>query len=108
MSGFTVETEELKQKGDYHEQAAEEAGKGVHATESVELGGVNGVLYRTHGPISGFSNDAIADKANQREEAGRAIQQACRSLNSKLNVAAAAYAGVDEIAEGMFDNQMQS
>ncbi len=108
MSGFSVEPDQLKEKADYPVQAAEEAKKGVEATARVDLGSVNGVLYKTHGPISGPGNDKIASKAGQREDAGRAIEQACRALKGGLNTAAAAYAGVDSIAEGNFKNQMQT
>ncbi|OBA71716.1 hypothetical protein A5641_10410 [Mycobacterium sp. 1554424.7] len=105
MSGVTVEPDELKQAADYQLRAAAEAGVGVQATESVDL---RGRLYETHGLISGLSNEAISGRAGVREEAGRAIQQACLTLAAALNTAAACYTDTDSDAGGNLDNQMQS
>jgi hypothetical protein len=107
MLVLTVRPNELVQTADYPEQAAAAAGDGVEATESADLGGFFGKLYETHGPISGPSNEAISAMAQVREEAGRAIQQACLRLAGALNTAAAAYAGIDSICAGTLDEQLR-
>ena len=108
MSGLTVQPNELTQTADIHEKAAAAAGKGVEATANADLRGIGGVLYRTHGPISGPSNDAIAGKAAMREDAGRAIQAACLRLNAALKTAAPAYEGTDSNSAGSLDKQMRN
>ena len=109
MSTVTIEPAEFTQVADnQHQQAAAAAGKGVEATESADLGGIFGELYNTHGPISGPSNDAISEKAQVREDAGRAIQLACLTLAAALTTAAAWYTGTDSDAAENLDEQMQS
>ena len=104
MSGMTVEPTELKDVADYRDQAAAAAAKGVDATESVDL---KGKLYLTHGPISGPSNDAISAKARVREDAGRALQEACLTLAAALTTAATWYTDNDASAAGSLNKQMQ-
>jgi len=108
MSGLTVQLNELAQTASKNEEAAAAAGKGVDATVNADLGGVGGVMYRTHGPISGPSNEATAGQAATREDAGRAIQAACLKLAAALNTAATAYAGTASTSAGSLDNQMRN
>jgi len=107
MSALTVQANELTQTAGINEQAAAAAGQGVQATENADLRGVGGVMYRTHGPISGPSNEAIASQATTREDAGRAIQAACLKLATALKTAATAYTGNDSNSATNLDNQMQ-
>ena len=108
MSGLTVQVNEFTQTASKNEEAAAAAGKGVDATVNADLGGVGGVMYRTHGPISGPSNEAIAGQAATRESAGREIQAACLRLAAGLKTSAAAYAGSDSNSAGSLDNQMRT
>jgi hypothetical protein len=105
MSEVTVSTEELDTLAARQDQAAAEAGNGVGATASVNL---NSVLYETHGPISGPSNDAITAKTQERQEAGQAIQQACLALAQTLTTAAANYTGTDQGYGANLNSQMRT
>jgi hypothetical protein len=106
MSDVTVSTAELKQVADSQQQsAADEAGKGVQATANVDL---KAELYKSHGPISGPSNEAISHMAHVREDAGRAIQAACLTLGAALHKAAAVYSGTDSGSAKDLDKEMPS
>ena len=108
MSSMTVKSAELEEVTGDQDQAAALAAQAVEATESADLGGIFGTLYNTHGPISGPSNDAIIDKSQVREDAGRVIQQACLALAAALTTAAAWYTDTNSVAEEILDDQLQS
>lgn len=105
MADITVNADELTQVADYRDDAAAEAAKAVEATASIDL---NAVLYQTHGPISGPSNSAVTAKTAVREDAGRAVEEACRTLAAALNAAATWYTATDWYAAEILGDQMRS
>ncbi|MEE6178203.1 type VII secretion target, partial [Mycobacterium sp. 050134] len=90
-----VEPARLKEAAKYLRQAAEQAAQGVKATEEADL---RSTLYKTHGPISGLSNEAVADQSNVGEDAGRAIEKTCLALAAALEAAADRYTTTDHTA----------
>ncbi|MEE6180059.1 type VII secretion target [Mycobacterium sp. 050134] len=93
MSRLTVDAAELQQLAGRNTQAADAAGKGAEATESVDL---IAKLYETHGVISGPSNSAVGDKVQTRQDAARAIQHACQALAEALQTAQKSYTKTDQ------------
>jgi len=105
MSEVTVDPAELRYVADTQQNAAaDEADKGVHATESVNL---REKLYMSHGPISGPSNEAINYRTAVREVAGRAMAEACRSLSAGLHEAADLYTKTDANSSEDLDKQLR-
>lgn len=107
MSDLTVDTDELQQLADDQDRAAAQADWAAQATESSSVD-LPVTLYVTHGVVSSDSNDAVVAKAQEREGAARAIQQACLALAAALGTAESAYSETDSATADNLDGEIRS
>lgn len=102
MSDLTADSQEFHRLADRQDNVAAQASQGSGQSR----GDFKEKLWETHGIISGPSNNAFSTKADARQDAIGAIEEASITLAAALRAAAAAYQHTDDGSAADLDTQL--